>query len=144
MELVKYTSLALKEMVCHIDSEENYELILQNTEKEEFLDPVAFNLSLKNMKTDKPQAHIVEPFHLLRNLVSINSFLPLLVWKYFEREIKEKEFIATFKFTLGISVFPLFYILQSLLMGFLFGRPFGWLYLGLSFLSVLALSKAKK
>ena len=143
-ELVKNTSLALKEIVCHIDSEENYEEILQNTKKETFLDPVAFNLHLKNMKTDTYQAQTSAPFDLLKTLVRMNSFFPLLVWKHFERGINEKEFIATFKFTLGITVFPLFYILQALLMGFLFGNFVGWLYLGFSFLSLLVLSKAKK
>lgn len=144
VELVKNTALALKEIVCHIDSEENYEEILQNTKKEEFLDPVAFNLRSKKMKTNVYQAHTSAFFDLLNTLVRMNSFFPLLVWKYFERGIKEKEFIATFKFTLGITVFPLFYILQGLLIGFLFGNSAGWLYFGFSFLSMLALSKAKK
>jgi len=34
--------------------------------------------------------------------------------------------------------------LQSLMLGYLFGKPAGWLYFGFSLLSVLLLSKIKK
>ncbi len=144
VELVKRTSEALKEIVCHIGTDENYEVIVQNTKKESFLDPVIFNQSLPGLKTVDFITQPEESFNLLQKIVSINSFFPLLVWHYFEKRIHEKEFMATFKFTLGITVFPLFYILQSLMLGYLFGNPAGWLYFGFSLLSVWLLSKIKK
>ncbi len=143
-ELVKRTSEALKEIVCHIGTDENYEAILQNTKKEAFLDPVTFNKGISALKTGEGIAQPEKSFNLLQKIVSINSFFPLLVWLYFEKGIHEKEFMATFKFTLGITVFPLFYILQSLMVGYLFGKPAGCLYFGFSFLSLWLLSKIKK
>jgi 1-acyl-sn-glycerol-3-phosphate acyltransferase len=143
-ELVKRTSEALKEIVCHIGTDENYEAILQNTKKEAFLDPVTFNQSISTLETGEGISQPEESFNLLQKIVSMNSFLPLLVWRYFEEQIHEKEFIATYKFTLGITVFPLFYILQSLMLGYLFGKPAGWMYFGFSLLSVWLLAKIKK
>lgn len=143
-ELVKRTSEALKEIVCHIGTDENYEAILQNTKKEAFLDPVTFNQSISTLETGEGISQPEESFNLLQKIVRMNSFFPLLVWRYFEEQIHEKEFIATYKFTLGITVFPLFYILQSLMLGYLFGKPAGWMYFGFSLLSVWLLSKIKK
>lgn len=143
-ELVKCTSEALKEIVCHIGTDENYEAILQNTKKEAFLDPVKFNSDILALKPGEGISQPEESSNLLQKIVGINSFFPLLVWRYFEKRIHEKEFMATFKFTLGITVFPLFYILQSLILGFLFGKPAGWMYFGFSLLSVWLLSKIKK
>jgi len=143
-ELVKHTAASLKEIVCHIGTDENYEAILQNTKKEAFLDPVTFNQSISALKTGEDITQPEKSFNLLQKIVGVNSFFPLLVWSYFEKRIKEKEFIATFKFTLGITVFPFFYILQSLMLGYLLGKPAGYLYFGFSFLSVWLLSKIKK
>ncbi|MCK4562627.1 MAG: hypothetical protein KAT78_06955, partial [Flavobacteriaceae bacterium] len=82
-------------------------------------------------------------FNPLLLLVKINSFIPLLIWNYLRPKIKQREYIATFKFAVGITVFPIFYFIQKGIVTYFFDSTIGWIYLISSFLSFYLLTKTK-
>ena len=71
------------------------------------------------------------------------NFFPLLIWNYIKPKIGEVEFISTFKFSVGVTAFPLFYLAQASILAIFFGSVAGWTYFGLSLLSVWLLTKSK-
>lgn len=134
----------LKKIVTHIEDAENYDYIESCFYEEEFLDPLAVNEKLQRPEQLSPVDRDPErSFNFLLPLVRANSILPLLIWNYFSSKIEEEEFIATYKFALGVTVFPIFYGIQSLLIGHFFGATVGWIYLGMSFLIVYLLTKSR-
>ncbi len=144
-ELRSEVSKQLKLVTTHIENADNYSEIITYFNKDEFLYPDKVNEKLKNLdnlspiKKSSPKKH----FNPLLLLVKINSFFPLLIWKKVRPKIKEIEFTATFKYVLGITVFPIFYLLQSLIIGLIFNSTIGYYYFLLSFLSVFILTKTK-
>ncbi|MDX5585808.1 MAG: hypothetical protein QNK20_13010, partial [Aureibaculum sp.] len=79
----------------------------------------------------------------LKFIVSVNSFIPLIIYKSIEPNIEEIEFVSTTKFAIGITAFPLFYYLQSLVINYFFGTTAATVYVFLSIFSVLLLAKTK-
>jgi hypothetical protein len=75
--------------------------------------------------------------------VKVNSFFPLRIWNYLKPKISEEEFIATYKFSLGLTVFPLFYMVQAGIIASFFGSGTGWTYFGLSLFTVWLLTKSR-
>ncbi len=133
----------LKELVTHIDDAEQHDQLESCFHEEEFLDPASVNARLQNPELLKPQETIKNgSFNLLLPLVQANSFFPLLIWRYFRSGIKEEEFIATYRFAVGMTAFPVFYCLQALAVGIFFGASAGWLYLAASVASVYLLTKS--
>lgn len=145
VELLKLeTSEQLKLITTHIDDIENYDKIVSQFEPDEFLEPSKVNEKLKNIDINTQPINRIKPksnFNPLLLLVKINSFFPLLIWKYIQPKINEVEFIATFKFAVGITVFPIFYFIQKGIVTYFFGSTIGWIYLVLSFISVFVLTK---
>lgn len=137
----------LKLVTNHVEDLDNYDKIIEHFEKDEFLNPEKVNKKLINLnvdahiKKDLKTKNIINPLLLL---VKINSFFPLLIWGKLKKKVKEKEYIATFKFTVGISVFPIFYFIQTGIVSYFLGSTIGWTYLLFSFLSVFILTKTKK
>lgn len=142
-ELVKETSFALKEIVCHIETEE-YETALSKFSEKDFLDPTTFNQKVQNFEELPIPGSEKSNIDLFRKLFEINSFFPFLIWKNVSGKITENEFIATFKFALGITVFPIFYLIQAVIVGWVFGENVGWIYFFLSLLIVFIYSKTKR
>lgn len=113
----------------------------------DYLNPDITNDIIKNIDN-----YTVEPSNLKSKkrkslgyyIVIINSIFPWLIWNKAKISIKELEFKSTFRFGLGISLFPIFYILQSLLISFLFGKSIGLYYFSFCVLSGLALTKFSK
>ncbi|NNC69960.1 MAG: hypothetical protein HKN90_03965 [Flavobacteriaceae bacterium] len=58
-------------------------------------------------------------------------------------KIQEVEFVSTTRFAIGITAFPLFYFLQTLLVDYLFNTKIALVYLGVSIVLVLFLAKSK-
>ena len=136
----------LKLVTNHIDDTENYEKIIQYFEPDEFLYPEKVNEKLKYINLNTPPQKNNKSknrFNLLELIVRINSFFPLLIWKKFKATIKQTEYISTFRFAIGLTAFPVFYIIQTGIISYFFGSTIGWIYLILSFLSVLLLTKTK-
>ena len=73
---------------------------------------------------------------VLRLLVAINTWLGVLLWRKFYPKIDEKEFIATYRFSLGATLVPLQYLIQAILLGSFLGKAWGWCYFLVSLLLV--------
>jgi 1-acyl-sn-glycerol-3-phosphate acyltransferase len=135
---------AMKKLVTHIEDHQQHDEITKFFEEEEFLYPEKVNVKLLNINNlKKPVPQKKEHFNFLTPLVKANSILPLLLWKYLSPKIEEEEFIATYKFSLGITAFPSFYLLQTWVVYSLVGGIYGFTYFSLSFLSVYLFTKSR-
>ena len=143
-ELKNEVSEALKKLVTHIESLEEHDEIVRSFHEEDFLHPEKVNEQLSGKNALPPPLKEKKPsFNFLTPIVKTNSFFPLFIWKYLYPKIKEEEFIATYRFSLGITLFPLFYLFQSGLVYALLGSTYALLYLVLSVLSVYLFTKSK-
>ncbi len=134
----------LKKVTTHIEDSERHDEIIKCFDRDDFLFPEKVNEKLKDIDNLKPaEIEKENDFNLLTPFVKFNSFFPLLIWKNVYPKIKEDEFISTFRFAVGVTAFPIIYILQALLIAFFFGSNIGLIYLFLSFLSVYLLTKSK-
>jgi hypothetical protein len=130
--------------VTHIEDSEQHDYLESCFHEEEFLDPVAVNQKLElPHKLGAVQKTPGRSFNFLLPLVRANTIFPILIWKNLRSKIEEEEFIATYKFALGMTVVPVFYGIQSLAVGYFFGAMTGWIYLGLSLLIVFLLTKSR-
>jgi 1-acyl-sn-glycerol-3-phosphate acyltransferase len=137
-------SVAMKKLVTHIENQEDYDEIIKSFREEDFLYPEKVNKKLSTMKEFVPRSEEIDnSFNFLTPIVKINSFFPLLIWKYVYPKIDEEEFIATFKFSIGITAFPFFYLLQGWLIHLLLGNNYAISYVLFSFLSVYLFTKSK-
>ena len=135
---------SLKKLVTHIEDPDHHDYLESCFREEEFLDPVRVNQKLERPEGLSPiQKDPERFFNFLLPLVRANSIFPLLIWKNLRSKIEEEEFIATYKFALGITAFPIFYGIQSLAVGYFFGAMTGWISLGLSLLIVFLLTKSR-
>ncbi len=107
----------LKEISVHIPADENYETILSelNSRNVDFTEVNSINKSIKagNTKNRKTTFNFVKPLYYL---IILNSLIPWVVWKILSKKIDETEFIDTFRAVLGMSLFPFFYVLQTLVI----------------------------
>jgi len=143
-ELKNEVSHAMKKLITHIENAEHHDKIAAAFKEEEFLHPIKVNEKLQDI--DHMHEDIVSEdnqFHFLKPFVLVNSFIPILVWRNMYPKIKEEEFIATWRFTIGITLFPICYILQAGIVAYLFDDLTGYVYLALSFLIVYLFVKSK-
>lgn len=125
----------LTKLTVHIPSE-NYNESLKKLEtlNVDFLNPESVNKCIEtNFKIYK-----VSPFekllikNIFKNLLIVLLFLPYLIWKFFiQPKIKEKEFTATFRFTVAITLVPVFILLIMFFLSILFTIQIAFLYLSL-------------
>lgn len=136
----------MKELTTHIDIE-NYEETIAKLGDVDHLDPEKVNDLLQNLPYEEPstmgQKKPSVLWKWLKFVVSLNSIIPLILYKSIEPNIKEIEFVSTTKFAIGITAFPLFYYLQSLVINYFFGTTIAIVYFLISILSVLILAKTK-
>lgn len=135
----------MKLLTTHIEDLNNYDethdkLVGVNAN---FLDPIATNLLLKNIdeiktKTVKKNTSKKSFFYYL---FVLNSLIPWLLWRKIQPKIKELEFTGTFRFALGITLFPTFYVIQSVLISYIFAPSYAYYYLCTSILLGLVASK---
>jgi 1-acyl-sn-glycerol-3-phosphate acyltransferase len=107
----------LKELSVHILADENYDSVLKelNTKNVDFTEVKAVNKVIKSgeFKTKKAIVNFVKPLYYL---IVLNSLFPCVIWKILSRKIDETEFVDTFRATLGITLFPIFYVIQALIL----------------------------
>lgn len=107
----------LKEISAHIPADENYETILTelNSKNVDFTEVNAINKSIKTGKitSRKTTFNFTKPLYYL---IILNSLIPWVIWKILSKNIDETEFIDTFRAVLGMSLFPVFYVLQTLVI----------------------------
>ncbi len=116
-QLINTVTTALEELTVHIPNE-NYNAIHNSLEITDFLYPDATNQKIKQSSFLKktPLKKITYKKSFIYYLMLLNSIFPFLIWRWIKPKIVSVEFLSTFKFALGISVFPLFYVLKSLLV----------------------------
>lgn len=131
----------LKNITVHID-DSNYDTVHNKISAKAYLTPEQTNTAIALGKFKKPLKETVKPSFFYR-LMQLNSIFPLLVWYWLKPKIAQKEFISTFKFALGITVFPIFYTLQTVIIHYFFGKIYALVYLLFTVLLVI-LSKHKK
>ena len=122
---------AMKELTTHIDNPNLHDQIVRYFKKEAFLYPGKVNEELKNLNlAEDPQpSDPPEKMNLAEKIARLNSFFPLLIWKKIRKGIAEEEFIGTFKYTIAITLIPVFYIFQSIIIGYLISFQAGIIYL---------------
>lgn len=144
IELKAEVSKQLKLLTTHIEDIEKHDEIVSYFKNDEFLYPAKVNKKLSNLDNLSPiKPSHKKGFNPLLLFVKINSFFPLLIWKHIKPTISEKELIATIKFVIGITVFPIFYLLQSFAIGLIFNTTVGIYYFLFSFITVFILTKTK-
>ncbi|MBT8257462.1 MAG: 1-acyl-sn-glycerol-3-phosphate acyltransferase [Bacteroidia bacterium] len=117
---------ALSQLTTQIP-EENYDSTLNrlNELNVNFLDPKTVNQCISSQfDSCKPQKKsVLKPVRsLLKFLLKIAMIIPYAIWKtYVQPKIVEKEFMATFRFVVVITVVPVYLILLGLAIGFLIG-----------------------
>ena len=137
-------SEALKKLITHIDNVEHHDKLAAAFKEEEFLHPDKTNEKLQGL--DHNHEELVSDdnqFHFLKPLVLVNSFIPIAVWRKMYPNIKEEEFIATWRFTIGITLFPICYFLQAGIIAYFFDNLTAYIYLAISFLIVYLFVKSK-
>lgn len=138
-------SNSLKKIITQIDDLEHYDEIEQSFSEQDFMDPITVNKRLENLKF--PLENVSKPmgqFNLLTPFVKVNTFLPWLFWNYVAPKIKEEEFISTFRFTIAITLIPITYIVQSLIVSYFFGSTIALFYLFGSILMAYLFVKSKQ
>lgn len=138
-------STELKKITVHIEDSQNYDKIVRFFDKKGFINPEKVNKKLKTLNIDQPIPKTPEKKKgLIYYLLRINSFIPFMIWDKIKPGIKEDEFILTFKYTIAVTAFPIFYLLQSLLLGHFTNSTAGVTYFILSGLLVLINTKTAK
>lgn len=139
--LIEEVSKQLKKVTVHID-DANYKEIHDSLNEQDFLLPNETNQKIKKSNIEK---RIVKKKsnHIFYYLMMINSAFPFLIWHWMQSKIKEREFISTAKFSLGITVFPLFYFLQTALVNAYFGGVIAISYLVLTIVLVFISTKTR-
>ncbi|MDC9723260.1 MAG: lysophospholipid acyltransferase family protein [Urechidicola sp.] len=141
---------SLTELVSHIPGDtETYETSLAKLKSlnNDFSDPIKTNNLIKELDSlvaNTAHKKSKNTKSILYYLVYINSIIPWLFWNKVKKGIKEPEFISTFRFAVGATLFPLFYIIQSFIASVFYGKTIALVYFSLSILSSLILAKTLK
>ncbi len=144
--IINEVTKSLKEVTVHINNEESYNEILNSISEKEFLTPEITNLKIQNivLKKDSKVKNLKKKSkNLFYYLLILNSIFPFLIWRWLQPKVKQKEFISTAKFSLGLTVFPLTYFIQTLLVNQFFGNLYALVYVVFCFVIVLLSTKTR-
>ncbi len=132
----------LKQLSVHIPLDENYEATLQKLQHHnvDFTDVQAVNTMIQsgNIPTTPPRINFGKIYKIP---FIINSLFPWILWKVILKKVDEIEFIDTFRFGIGISILPLYYVLQTSLIYYFFGGSISGIYFLTSLLIAALYSK---
>lgn len=136
--LKEQVSNQLKKLSVHISDDENYASTLEKLNKNntDFTKVNTVNKSIldNNFTYHKKGLHLTKPMYFV---LLLNSIIPWFIWKKIAKKINEREFIDTFRVALGTSLFPLFYVLQSLTISYFYTEKIAGYYLILTVISTL-------
>ena len=132
----------LEKLSVHIPFDDHYNAIFNqlNDHQVDFTEVEAVN----NMVTSNTFQKFRKPFNfgiLFKILFVLNSLIPWVLWKLIAKKIDEIEFVDTFRFGIGISLFPIFYVIQTLIVNNFYGSKYAVLYLGITLIIALLTSK---
>lgn len=130
----KKVSEQLKMITVHIPKE-NYAETLEKLHQAnvEFTKVNHVNQMISSNEFSKQRGR-KQKSNFLKTLLIINNLIPYLIWRKITEKIVDIEFVDTFRFAVGMIFFPINLILQTVLIGFLFGSNIDWYY---SFFSIL-------
>jgi 1-acyl-sn-glycerol-3-phosphate acyltransferase len=136
---------ALTKLTTHIGTTDYVNTVATlNVNHANFLKPTKINAWLQDNNTKLPirkkDSSILKT--VLYAMVMVNSVLPFGVWKlWVEPKVKEAEFLATFRFAVGMVLMPIGYCLQMLTVAYFYNLPIAIGYLILSLLVLLGYVK---
>ena len=141
-ELKNQISDQLKTLTVHIDDDENYSNITTALNKTtiDFTDVNNSNSIIKKGEFPTKEKH-KKNNKILLLLIIINSLIPYLIWKSLSKKIQEIEFTDTFRFAVGITLFPFSYALNSYIIYLFLNYKIALAYFICSFLIVLLYTK---
>lgn len=132
-ELLDVVRNALKEVTLHIDDLKTYDTNIEKLTAANinFLNPVEANNALKNIETLKPTkiSKKINWFFPIHFITKLNSVFPLLLWKYIKPTISDVIFRNTFRLAILATIFPLFHLLQTLVVYLVFNSFYALIYL---------------
>jgi 1-acyl-sn-glycerol-3-phosphate acyltransferase len=140
-KLIENVEERLKKITVNIDVE-NYNEIKNKIPLKDFLTPKSTNEKIKKGLYKNIQK-INKGKGFLYYLVKLNSLFPFLIWNKINPKIEAVEFKSTFKISLGMVIFPLVYLIQMMVVGFIFNWFVAVLYLFFSVLLVWICTKTK-
>jgi 1-acyl-sn-glycerol-3-phosphate acyltransferase len=162
LQLKEATAAGLKKLTTHVEGDTPYEEQIESLEatNPDYLNPFDTNLRLKNVKKQSdssfgvhernPLLHetkkrLSQSFYsfvmmIFKLPILINNLLPLAVWRWVKKKVEDPVMVASIKFGIGITVFPIFYLLQSAVILLFFGE---WMGVGYLLLSVISLPLVK-
>jgi 1-acyl-sn-glycerol-3-phosphate acyltransferase len=145
--LLEVVRNSMKILTNHIGIEENYDSIVTklNSLNVDYLNPIETNKIINNLEDyTEGKSEKEKRKSILYYLFVLNSLIPWYIWKKIEKSITEIEFISTFRFAIGVTLFPIFYILQSVLMNHIFDEKIAIIYFISSIVLGLILTKTSK
>ncbi|WP_299012344.1 lysophospholipid acyltransferase family protein [uncultured Polaribacter sp.] len=136
VKLKNEVSYQLKQLSVHIPFNDDYKITLKKLNKGhvDFTDVKKVNGFIEKNEFPEEKAPQQNNFKWLLFLIRINCFVPLLIWRMASKKIDELEFIDTFRFALNAFNFPIFLVLQSVIVNLFFGTTIGLIYLLVSVL----------
>ena len=143
--LIDTVHAKIKELIVHIEDDDNYDRILNNISEAEFLTPKITNPKITNgkFKKENPSVKKENPKNIFYYLLLLNSIIPFLLWKWLKPKIQAIEFVSTAKFSLGLTIFPLTYLFQAALIDRFFGGILTLIYLFFSIVLVYVTTKTR-
>lgn len=129
----------LKYITVHIDNED---FVLSKIPKNDFLEPKTTNSKIK-LQEYVVDNKFKESFNILYFLVLLNSFVPYLLWRKIKSKVSDVEFISTFKISIAMVFFPLFYVIQAIIIGIVYNWNNALIYFVSSIVLVWICTKTK-
>ncbi len=126
----------LKELTTHIEDLANHDEIEQSLIDKgiDFLDPYEANKLLdKTSNWDVKESTKTQKRHPVLNLIlhglfTINTLLPIVLWNNVKSNIKDKVLVPTIRFGLSLGLIPIYYLLQSFIVGYFFNYKWAIAY----------------
>ena len=145
--LTDKTEQVMQTLVTHIEDEKNYQTVLNylNNQHVDFTKAQRNNELIANWEMDEETITLKVnhriPWYLkaLQFPLLVNNFLPLLIWRIVSKKIKDNVFIGSMKFGVGVVLFPMCYLLLSIVIYLVLGPPIAIFYLLFSIFSMNAL-----
>ena len=133
----------LKLLCVHIPIDDNYRKKLQmlNDASVNYTDVSTVNEVIQSHQQlpEKPKKRSISDLLYLPSY--LNLLFPFLAWKLLAKNIKQIEFVDTFKFGIGVFLVPVFLVLQSVILGSLTSVEIGVIYFIASVLLLLIYTK---
>ncbi len=131
----KAISDILKQLTTHIEDTKDHknveEVLIQKGI--DFLDPFSANEIIASntdwsVKNKNPKKNRNVFLGLIKLVFSINTLFPILAWRNLRRKSNDFILIPTFRYGLSVGLIPLFYILQSFIVGYFSTAIWGFSY----------------